>query len=215
MQKPEKISISDHISYLAATEQPLSANVVLIEGAAFLWVYDVGNHPVIPETLQEKSERTGKEIRVILSHFHPDHIGNLQKIPCKAVYQGKNTFRYTKTGMVIEEDTWFQDGDVRLHLFPIPSSHAKGSLALEVDETWCFLGDAAYAMQKNDQTVYNAERLLAEIRVLQKVQASWFCLSHKEPFQQKKEDVLQWMEAIYRKRKRDEPYISCESMSNC
>lgn len=64
---------------------------------------------------------------------------------------GKNTFRYTKTGTVIEEDTWFQDGDVRLHLFPIPSSHAKGSLALEVDETWCFLGDAAYATQKTDR----------------------------------------------------------------
>ena len=75
---------------------------------------------------------------------------------------------------MIEEDTWFQDGDVWLHLFPIPSSHAKGSLALEVDETWCFLGDAAYATQKNGQTVYNAERLLAEIRVLKNVRAPHF-----------------------------------------
>lgn len=120
---------------------------------------------------------------------------------------GKNTFRYTKTGTVIEEDTWFQDGDVRLHLFPIPSSHAKGSLALEVDETWCFLGDAAYATQKSGQTVYNAERLLAEIRVLKNVRAPYFLLSHSEPFQQNKEDVLEWMEATYEKRKRDESYI--------
>ena len=157
--------------------------------------------------LQKKSEQTGKEIRVILSHFHPDHIGNLSEISCEAVYQGKNTFRYTKTGTVIEEDTWFQDGDVWLHLFPIPSSHAKGSLALEVDETWCFLGDAAYATQKNGQTVYNAERLLAEIRVLKNVRAPHFFLSHSEPFQQNKEDVLEWMEAIYEKRKRDESYI--------
>lgn len=48
MQKPEYISINDHISYLTATEEPLSANVVLIEGDTFLWVYDVGNHPVVP-----------------------------------------------------------------------------------------------------------------------------------------------------------------------
>ena len=155
IQIPHIQTINDHISYLTPTEHPLSANVVIIEGDAFLWGYDVGNHPAVSEILQKKSEQTGKEIRVILSHFHPDHIGNLSEISCEAVYQGKNTFRYTKTGTVIEEDTWFQDGDVWLHLFPIPSSHAKGSLALEVDETWCFLGDAAYATQKNGQTVYN------------------------------------------------------------
>ena len=71
---------------------------------------------------------------------------------------------------------------------------------MEVDETWCFLGDAAYATQKNGQTVYNAERLLAEIRVLKNVRAPHFFLSHSEPFQQNKEDVLEWMEAIYEKR---------------
>lgn len=140
IQIPHIRTINNHISYLTPTEHPLSANVVIIEGDAFLWGYDVGNHPAVPEILQKKSKQTGKKIRVILSHFHPDHIGNLSEISCEAVYQGKNTFRYTKTGTVIEEDTWFQDGDVRLHLFPIPSSHAKGSLALEVDETWCFLG---------------------------------------------------------------------------
>ena len=78
---------------------------------------------------------------------------------------------------------------------------------MEVDETWCFLGDAAYATQKNGQTVYNAERLLAEIPVLKNVRAPHFFLSHSEPFQQNKEDVLEWMEAIYEKRKRDESYI--------
>lgn len=207
MQKPENISINDYISYLTPTEHPLSSNVVLIEGDKFLWVYDVGNHPAVLEFLLEKSKQTGKEIRVILSHFHPDHIANLPRISWTEIYQGKNTFRYTKTGTVIEEESWFQDGSVKLHLFPIPSSHAKGSLALEVDETWCFLGDAAYATQKNRQIVYNAERLLAEIWVLKNVQAPCFFLSHSEPFRQKKEDVLEWMEAIYAKRKQGEAYI--------
>ena len=49
--------------------------------------------------------------------------------------------------------------------------------------------------------------LLAEIRVLKNVRAPHFFLSHSEPFQQNKEDVLEWMEAIYEKRKRDESYI--------
>lgn len=209
IEVPKIQSVSERISYLTATEHPLSANVVMVEGDSFLWVYDVGNHPAVPGILQEKSKQTGKEIRVILSHFHPDHIGNLPRLSCAEIYQGKNTFRYTKTGTVTEKEIWFQDGSTKLHIFPIPSSHAKGSLALEVDETWCFLGDAAYTTQKNGQTVYNAERLLAEIRVLQKVQAPWFFLSHKEPFQQKKEDVLEWMEAVYEKWKPGEAYILC------
>lgn len=59
---------------------------------------------------------------------------------------------------------------------------------------------------ENGQTIYNAERLLAEIRVLKTCVRRIF-LSHSEPFQQNKEDVLEWMEAIYEKRKRDESYI--------
>ena len=64
IQIPHIQTINDHISYLTPTEHPLSANVVIIEGDAFFWVYDVGNHPAVSEILQKKSEQTGKEIRV-------------------------------------------------------------------------------------------------------------------------------------------------------
>ena len=45
---PKIQSISDRIFYLTATEHPLSANVVMVEGDKFLWVYDVGSHPAVP-----------------------------------------------------------------------------------------------------------------------------------------------------------------------
>ena len=41
IQIPHIQTINDHISYLTPTEHPLSANVVIIEGDAFFWVYDV------------------------------------------------------------------------------------------------------------------------------------------------------------------------------
>ena len=53
IQIPHIQTINDHISYLTPTEHPLSANVVIIEGDAFFWVYDVGNHPAVSEILQE------------------------------------------------------------------------------------------------------------------------------------------------------------------
>lgn len=207
MIKPEIKSLCDQITYLTPTEIPLSSNVVLIEGSHTLWVYDVGSHPVIPEILWQKAAQIGKEIRVILSHFHPDHIANLSQIPCAEIYQGKNTFRYTRKGTIVEKAIFIDDGSMQLQLFPVPSSHAKGSLALEVNHTWCFLGDAVYATQKRGQHIYNAERLLAEICCLKNVQAPWFLSSHSEPFQQKKEDVIGQMEIIYNRRVPGEPYI--------
>ena len=51
IQIPHIQTINDHISYLTPTEHPLSANVVIIEGDAFFWVYDVGNHPAVSEIL--------------------------------------------------------------------------------------------------------------------------------------------------------------------
>ena len=40
IQIPHIRTINNHISYLTPTEHPLSANVVIIEGDAFLWGYD-------------------------------------------------------------------------------------------------------------------------------------------------------------------------------
>ena len=56
IQIPHIRTINNHISYLTPTEHPLSANVVIIEGDAFLWGYDVGNHPAVPENFAEKRQ---------------------------------------------------------------------------------------------------------------------------------------------------------------
>lgn len=92
IQIPHIQTINDHISYLTPTEHPLSANVVIIEGDAFFWVYDVGNHPAVSEILQNKSEQTGKEIRVILSHFHPAISGICRRFRAKRFTRGKIRF---------------------------------------------------------------------------------------------------------------------------
>ena len=142
------IELEKNISYIEPTQNPLSANVVLIEGENNLWLYDVGNNPCVPQIISAFNT-SNKKINVILSHFHADHIGNLDKISYSNVYQGRLTYKYTKTGEILENDLYFRDGNMNLHIFPLPSSHAKGSLALEINEKYCFLGDGVYAMQKS------------------------------------------------------------------
>lgn len=73
------IEIEHGISYITPSESPLSSNVVVIEGSDDIWLYDVGNHPDVIELLQEIN-CDSKKMNIVLSHFHPDHIGNLDRI---------------------------------------------------------------------------------------------------------------------------------------
>ena len=61
IQIPHIQTINDHISYLTPTEHPLSANVVIIEGDAFFWVYDVGNHAAVSEFCRKSQNRQEKK----------------------------------------------------------------------------------------------------------------------------------------------------------
>lgn len=89
---------------------------MLIEGENNLWLYDVGNNPCVPQIISAFNT-SNKKINVILSHFHADHIGNLDKISYSNVYQGRLTYKYTKTGEILENDLYFCDGNMNLHIF--------------------------------------------------------------------------------------------------
>ena len=84
------IRLNNLISYISPTENPLSANVVMIQGKEALWLYDVGNHPDIPQVIEQF--RDGRNVNVILSHFHEDHIGNLPGMGVDEVKDAFNDF---------------------------------------------------------------------------------------------------------------------------
>lgn len=219
------IKLDDNISYIEPATNPLSANVVIINVKDAVWLYDVGNHPCIPDILERYimteccdyvsgSVLQGKKVNIVLSHFHQDHIGNIKRIcemsGCCEVYQGRLTYKHTHIGSVVEDDVYIDDGKSVLHIFPLPSSHAKGSIALEVNNEYCFLGDGLYAMQKGSQRLYNAGILKEEIEVLKNVKAKKFMCSHKTPFGRSKAAVIRWLGSIYDMRTKDSPYINYE-----
>lgn len=200
--------LDDRVSYIPATDNPLSANVVLIRGERNLWLYDVGMHPEIPELLRR--EAGGLKLRAVLSHFHPDHIGNLGNLEVTEVYQGKNTLGYTRRGTVVSEELFLADGEQKLRLFSLPSSHARGCLALEVNEKYCFLGDALYPGRKGGSPVFNVGLLKAQLDILQGVKARYFLESHREPFGQTREAVLCRLERLYAGRQSGQAYLRAD-----
>lgn len=188
----EIITIEPGIYYIPDTEQPLSSNVVIIEGEEALWLYDVGRGNGV-ETIINRINKDNKKINIVLSHFHGDHIGNLQLMHYDRLIQGRETFRHTRQGEVID------DGEMHIHIFRLPSSHAKGCVALEVNEKYCFLGDAAYPGVKKDkngamESFHNPMLLRQEAELLKHVKADKFMLSHSKPFLRPKAVVIRMLE---------------------
>ena len=121
------------------------------------------------------------------------------------LYQGKNTFRYTGTGKIVTDDLYIDDG-IRLHIFPIASSHAKGCLAMEVDDI-CYVGDALYPSTSQQFKRYNTGLLLEQLRQIEGCNAEYISLSHRTHFKYSKRAVVRWLKAIYKQRNANEAYI--------
>ena len=195
------IKVTDRISYIKATEKPLSADVGIIEGDESVWIFDVGADESVPILLNKIS----KPKNAVISHFHPDHMENLEHVDLNGVYLGTNTFKYAKRGTVVDKDVFIDDG-IAIHIFPLPSSHAKGSLGMEIGD-YAFLGDATYSTMKQGKVCYNVSVLKEEIAVLKNLSAKFFLISHDEKFIRPKEEIIEELEEIYKKRDPKESYI--------
>lgn len=200
----EKRKIADSIFYFPATESPLSADVGIVQCADGVWLYDVGSSDEAAAAIEALP---GKK-NIVLSHFHPDHAGNIGRVPYDMLYAGKFTCKRIGIGVSVEDHMYFENG---IHLFPLPSGHAKGCVGLEYGD-YAFLGDAVYATDKDGRTAYNAGLLRELIAVLKSLKASWFLISHKNPFVNPRDAVIAELEKIYALRSPHEPFIFLPQM---
>ena len=60
------------------------------------------------------------------------------------------------------------------------------------------------------KTVYNVGILKQQIDLLKNISASYVMISHREPFLQKKQGVISWLENIYAMRVKNEPWIDAK-----
>ncbi len=189
----EIVEVEDGMFYFPSSENPISAEVCVIKGKESLWIYDAGCTGASMEFLQNLEGRKN----FVISHFHPDHMGNIVKgITFENLYIGKNTFRYCRKGSVVTEPLEFDDG-VKIKIIPLPNSHAKGSLLMQVNRKYALVGDALYAQIKFNRRVYNQQLLKQEIELLKSIDTEFFLVSHAPRFIQKKERVISRLEYIY------------------
>lgn len=239
----EQIKITEYISYIKATDNPLSADVLLVDGQEYLYIFDVGNNEQVAEYLNA----IPKKKRVILSHFHTDHMGNIGRVEWESVYFGVNTEKYFQqyisdylgqrfaelptalSGVLAGETAAGSDGaakeeskfpryvtvfdsikmfdGIAIEIHHVPNSHAKGSLLLQVDEEYIFMGDSLYSKVDGDFYVYNAQLLKEEIELLKELSGKQIFSSHEERPLKSKAGVIRFLEQIYAKREKNDAYI--------
>lgn len=203
--------INNCLSYLKASKgSPLSADVIRISGASSTWFYDVGANESAFEFV---SSAQGKK-NIVLSHFHPDHIGNLERIlktePDNEVktnvYQSAHTIKYTGGGIICDKELCITDG-AQFRIKEVPSCHAKGCIGLIYNEEYIFLGDAIYSTQKKGKTVYNVQQLNGLIQFLEQEKAEICFVSHKSKPMIQRDHLIRFLKMIYSRRAKNEAYI--------
>ncbi len=234
VSKIERIPITDTISYIKTSDNPLSADVILVDGQEYLYVFDVGNNEQVAEYLNT----IRKKKRVILSHFHTDHMGNIGRVDWESVYFGANTEKYFQhyikdyaaqrfaelpgalSGALgtIEAERKFpryvtvfepikiSDG-ISVEIHHVPNSHAKGSLLLQVEGKYIFIGDSLYSKVEGCTYVYNAQLLKEEIELLKQLSGTQVFSSHETRPIKAKAGVIRFLEQIYAKRNKNDAYI--------
>ncbi len=200
------ITLSPKISYLPATAPPLSADVGIIKLDNVTWIFDIGSND---DALELVSGFEGEK-RIVLSHFHADHTGNLSRITVNEnceIYGGGFTHKKFNSDKIeiniVDKDLYFDEG---IHLFPVPSAHAKGCVGLEYED-FAFLGDGTYCEVKDGKAVYNAGQLQGLIMTLKGLNANTLLLSHNEPLECDRKEEIAKLEEIYSLRKKNESYI--------
>lgn len=209
-----QIPITEYLSYIPASNNPLSADAVFVEGKEYLYVYDVGSREEVAEYLNA----IPKKKKLVLSHFHTDHVGNLGRVIFETVYAGSAMEKYyplyvqdynekknEKYVNVVQKVT-ITDG-TRLCIYPVPSSHAKGSLLLQVNGEYILLGDALYPQIKAEKQRYNVQLLKEEMELLENLSGDKLFLSHETRPVKSKKSMIKYLSMVYEKRKKDNPYI--------
>ena len=215
--------------------EPLSADVVAVRGDSAWWIFDVGACDeavdfinALPRSSESSTHLDTSECiknatvplkkNIVISHFHRDHLLNVVRhcngevsLDFDTLYVGSHASKVVgeiagHEKITVSSPLLFDDV-VHIEILPVPNSHAKGALALIVDD-FVFLGDATYPMVGHGEPdVYKVQILEQQIKMLKSLTASRFCLSHKRGLVRDKSSVIQFLESVLARRQKNENYI--------
>ena len=149
----EKIEISKGI-YLCRFEKALGhfigLNVVLIENGNEALLIDTGYEYNFVELKKHLDERNITITKVVVSHFHPDHIGGLKYLEHADVYGSEfaeyslskfnSEFDQLLPDMIVKDELVFKFGN---HTIKLEKNigHSKDGILITIDNKFMYVGD--------------------------------------------------------------------------
>lgn len=212
----QTVSLNERTEYLPAQKDPLCCDIGVIYGERYTWIYDVGYGSIAASFLRSLPG----EKRFVLSHFHEDHVGNLfhygedcglmppaiGDVRDEDLFVGSYTYRKFGRGTCVTEPITLGDG-AGIRIFPFPSYHAKGCLAMESADGFVFLGDAVYPKDSGEQGIYNRSVITEQIRLLEELEAGKVLISHDRAYVMDKRAVLLFLRSLLKKGDPSSPFI--------
>ena len=160
--------INDYIKYIESTDEPLSSNVFFIEGKENTYIFDVGRN----DEAYNEIQNINKNKVVIISHFHGDHISNLERVTYQNLYVSNYTYKHINRGNILKEEITIND-DIKLDIIPISSIHSKGSLVLNINNEYCLIGDSIHSDKPIDKSL-----MCMMIKDLEKIDTKYYVMGH-------------------------------------
>src|SRR5574344_1209822 len=140
------IKVNDELYYVEGNENEPCPKIFLIAGKESSLLIDVGNKIEQVNSLYEgiKKYNLSPLKYIVITHFHDDHLHNINEFKDKEIIVSKQTSKYIpfKVTIFIEKIT-LNLGDLPLIIDDLPNSHAKGSLLVYLPNSkMMFVGDA-------------------------------------------------------------------------
>ena len=192
-------NLNNFISIIEASEEPLSADVYFIKGEIYTYIIDVGSNDISYEEIEKIPDK-----KVFITHFHADHMGNLDRINIEDenLYVGDYVRKTKGRGTLVDKETVLNDGKLTIKVYPLPNSHAKGALCISINDEYLFMGDSFYCSQRG----HNVSLLHDEISTLENISFQKAILSHDNTIHDR-DEIIGTLKDIFSKRNKNEPYI--------
>jgi len=193
------IKVNEHLYYVEGLKNEPTPKICLVVGNKSSMLIDVGNKVEQIDSLNkgiEDNKLPGIKY-VVITHFHDDHLHNINLFKDKEIIVSKQTAKYVKfTSQLFIEKTTIDLGNYLVTIDNLPNSHAKGSLLVYLNQDKIMLiGDALCGKITADSYTINRSLTYELKKRIEEYNVDFFIDGHSNLEDTTKEKVYKLIES--------------------
>src|SRR5574344_2355783 len=190
--------LNESIYYVLGNKSEPCPKLSLVVGKDFSLLVDVGNKEEHVKILFNgiKEYNLPPIKYVVITHFHDDHLHNINYFKDYIVIASKQTSKYIKFPVnLFTEKLTLNLGEEEVTIDQLPNSHAKGSLLIYLNkEKVMFIGDALAGKILDDSYTINRSLTYELIKKIKEYDVATFIDGHGDIIMNNKDLVYQFLE---------------------